>query len=207
MIKAPQFTDRRIRTVNLCLAALVILINGYILISPLWPQFDLWKRKHQAAAVAGLPYKTKLDKDSSTQAKRAEVPSDNRLIVPKLALNEHIYTGRSPYLVNQGVWARPNTSIPPKGSNTVMVAHRFTYSGPATFYSLDKMTNGDKIVIYWQKKEYDYTVTDVKVVPPTATEVENPTSQSQLTLYTCTPLWSAKNRLIVVAKLDQGGRP
>ncbi|HSX17857.1 MAG TPA: hypothetical protein VLE51_00675, partial [Candidatus Saccharimonadales bacterium] len=105
--------EKSLRRANFLLAFLIVAINLYILASPLLPQIDLWRRKHQAAAVAGLPYKTKLDKSPSTATKRAEIPSDNRLIVPKLALNEHIYVGASPYLVNKGVWARPNTSIPP----------------------------------------------------------------------------------------------
>ncbi len=167
------------------------------------PQIDLWRRKHQATAVSGLPYKTNLDNNSSADSKRSGPPQDNRLIIPKLALNQHIYSGSAWWLVNKGVWALPNTSTPPFGSNTVMAAHRFTYDGPSIFYSLDKMALGDKIVIYWQKKEYDYTVKQTKVVPPTGTYILKGTDQPQLTLFTCTPLWSAKDRLVVVAKLDE----
>ena len=82
----------------------------------------------------------------------------------------------------------------------MLVGHRFTYDGPATFYSLDKVSIGDNIVVYWSSREYDYRVESIKVVPPTAIEVEAPTKDAQLTIYTCTPLWSAKNRLVIVSK-------
>lgn len=157
---------------------------------------------HQAQANAGLPYQSQLAKGSMG---RKDIPTDSRLVIPKIALDQHIYEGTSPYLVNKGVWARPNTSTPPKGSNTVLVGHRFTYDGPATFYNLDKVAVGDPIVVYWRGKEYDYKVSETKVVPPTAIDVEAPTKDPQLTIYTCTPLWSAKNRLVVVAKPIKAG--
>ena len=53
----------------------------------------------------------------------------------------------------------------------------------------------------WEDKEYDYKVTSIREVPPTAIEIEAPTDANIVTLYTCTPLWSAKNRLVVVAEL------
>lgn len=192
------------RQSNYVMAALIVIIDGYLVMAPLWPKLDLWRRQHQTSAVAGLPYKTKLDKNSPKTIQRAPIPTDNRLIIPKIALNEHIYVGTNPHLVNKGVWDKSQTSTPPQGHNTVMVAHRFTYSGPATFYSLDKLAGGDPIVVYWQGKEFDYTVATSKVVAPTELTVEDPTPKPQLTLYTCTPLWNFKNRLVVVANLDKG---
>jgi sortase A len=99
-----------------------------------------------------------------------------------------------------GVWHLPYTSTPDKGGNTVLVGHRFTYAGPAVFYHLDKVQVGDDVTMQWQNKTYTYTVTEVKVVPPTETSVEANTKDPQLTIYTCTPLWTAKNRLVIVAK-------
>jgi|SRR3989344_350100 len=194
----------RLKYANWLLVFLIIAINSYVLLSPLVPQFELWWRKQQTKAVGGLPYKTSLESGNNN---RKDIPSDNRVVIPKIALDEQIWQGSSPKLLNKGVWARPATSTPPDGSNTVLTGHRFTYDGPATFYSLDKVVKGDKIVLYWQGKEYDYTVTETKVVPPEAIEIEKATKDKQLTVYTCTPLWSAKNRLVVVAKLDEKRTP
>ena len=205
--ETPSETRSKLKYVNWLLVGLILLINSYVLLSPIVPQLELWWRKRQAQATAGLPYQTRLDENSDKNNKRGDTPKDNRLIIPKLALDEHIWQSTNPWILNKGVWARPNASTPPQGSNTVLTGHRFTYDGPATFYSLDKLANGDKIIVYWEGKEYDYTVIDTKVVPPTAIEIEKSTTEKQLTLYTCTPLWSAKNRLVVIAKLDEERLP
>jgi len=199
-----SFYQRNASRLNLGLIILILIVNGYTLLSPLLPQLDLWKRKHDTAAVAGLPYATKLDKTSDKAAKRASIPPDNRLVIPAIALDAHIYTGTASYLINKGVWARPATSTPVKGSNTVLVAHRFNYTGASNFYSLNKMKSGDKVVVYWQGKEYDYTVSSNQVLDDTDLAVESPTKKPQLTLYTCTPVWDLhpKYRIVVTASLD-----
>ena len=194
----PRF---KLKYINWLLVVLIILINGYVLVAPLLPQLDLKKRQHKVQAVAGLPYKSKTDQSKNNN--RQDIPSDNRLVIPKIALDQHIYQGSAVWLLNKGVWARPNTSTPPEGGNTVLTGHRFTYGGPATFYSLDKLAAGDRVVIYWQGKEYDYKVAKTKIVSPSATEIEESTDNTQLTIFTCTPLWTAKNRLVVIAYPDK----
>lgn len=129
-----------------------------------------------------------------------QVPQDNRLMIQKIGLNVPINEGQNISALNTGSWRRPNTSSPNKDGNTVIVGHRFTYRGNDMFYHLDKVKQGDNIRIWWEGKKYDYTVRAISEVGPEKTEVEAPTEIKQLTLYTCTPLWSAKNRLVVVAK-------
>ena len=38
------------------------------------------------------------------------------------------------------------------------------------------------------------------VVTPNQTAIQAPTNDNRLTLYTCTPLWTARNRLVVIAE-------
>jgi sortase (surface protein transpeptidase) len=37
-------------------------------------------------------------------------------------------------------------------------------------------------------------------VPPDQTQIEAPTTDARLTIFTCTPLWLPKDRLVVVAE-------
>lgn len=108
---------------------------------------------------------------------------------------------KRPLLSIKGIWRRPNTSSPDKAGNTVLVAHRFTYNGPAVFYHLDLMKKGHRFAVFWDGKEYDYEVIETKIVEPTAIEIENNTKEPIMTLYTCTPMWTAKQRLVIVSKL------
>lgn len=116
-----------------------------------------------------------------------------------MKLQQPIHEGDKAAL-NKGVWHTPLSSAPDKGGNVVLTGHRFTYGGPAVFYHLDKVKQGDEIVLYWHKQKYRYQVEQVLVVPPSAAEVIAPTGQPRLTIYTCTPLVTAKNRLVIQAK-------
>jgi LPXTG-site transpeptidase (sortase) family protein len=194
-----------LRTVNNVMTLIIIAICVYIMALPLLPQVSFWWKNGHTNKT---PYNGKLEaviggkpdsgaKDTVT----TNFPEENRIVIPALALNEKILEGVDPKTVNSGVWRRPLTSAPDLESNTVLVGHRFTYNGAAVFYSLDKLREGDKFAVYWKKVEYLYEVVSVKVVEPTAIEVESPSSAPTLTLYTCTPVWTAKNRLVVVSKL------
>lgn len=126
----------------------------------------------------------------------------NKVAIPSIGVNGVIYEGQTVATLSKGIWRRPNTSTPDKGGNTVLSAHRFMYeSGPITFYHLDKVKLGDKIYVLWKDKRYEYQVFDISEVLPTQIEVEANTKDPILTLYTCTPLWTAEKRLVVKAKL------
>jgi LPXTG-site transpeptidase (sortase) family protein len=128
---------------------------------------------------------------------------DNRIIIPKIGLNALIQENIDEAKIKDGIWRRPHTSTPKKGGNTVITGHNFQYlnNGENNFYRLDKLNNKDNIFIYWENKKYQYQILETKVVAPTQTEIENNTKEDILTLYTCTPLLTAKNRLVVKAKL------
>lgn len=200
---AVRLAKPSLRQINIGLLVVILVINGYVFGLPLLPRLNyLWRQSHDHSA--GLPYQSKLAATSSApQASRQTTPQDNRLVIPKLVLNQAILQGASPYTVNKGIWARPNASTPPDGGNTVLVGHRYTYTSPSVFYDLDKVAVGDDIVVYWQGREYDYKVHTTKVVPATDVAIENNTANAQLTLYTCTPFWSFSERLVVVADLMQ----
>lgn len=184
-----------LRHFNDGLSGLIILLALYIFLLPFWPNISWWAR-HSAPLVSSPPAV------SAKAAASAPIPDDNRLIIPALDLDQKIYEGTSVYTVNKGVWIRPNASTPAAGSNTVLVGHRFTYTNPrGVFYYLDKLKPGDQLLVYWQHKRYLYQVNTILAVPPTEGSVEAPTADARLTMYTCTPLWSLKERLVVVSNL------
>lgn len=130
------------------------------------------------------------------------IPEENTLVIPDIDVNAAIVEGETSKALELGIWHRPKTSTPDKGGNTVLAGHRFLYtSGPRTFYHLDKLSVGDRVVVYWHKVRYEYIVDSVVVASPLAIEIEQPTSQPTLTLYTCTPLFTVDKRLVVRAHL------
>lgn len=184
--------NRHIRWINRGLLLGIILLNGYVLVTPFLPQVT-----YQVGQVFSEPIK------ADTPEQRTVIDrSYNHVVIPKISLDQQIWFGDSPWLVNKGVWHIPGSSTPDKGSNTVLVGHRFTYKDPAVFYHLDKISVDDKIMVVHEGKLYNYKVTETKIVNPEDTHVEGATEDKRLTLYTCHPIWSTRQRLVLVAELE-----
>jgi LPXTG-site transpeptidase (sortase) family protein len=193
--KKVRLPNVNLRLFNNLLTIVVAILALYIITAPFLPQFGWWLR-HDSPVKAVVPHK-----ESPAAAPAAEqVVAEDRLFIPALEMNELLYGGGKGSL-SKGVWRVPHTSTPDKGGNTVLVGHRFTYKDPTgVFYHLDKVQVGDPITVHWQGKVYEYAVSETKVVPATELSVEDSTEEPQLTLYTCTPLWSVTHRLVIIAK-------
>ena len=188
---APALTLRRF---NNFLTIMVVVIGAHIMLTPFLPAIQWWS-KYEAPIVSSKPTVP------TPKATSPTAPQNNSLFIPALAMQEAVHEGASIYTLRYGVWHLPQSSTPDKGGNTVLAGHRFTYAGAAVFYNLDKVQAGNDIYMYWNHLRYHYQVSAVRVVAPTEISVEAPTAQPMLTIYTCTPLWSTKQRLVIQAKL------
>lgn len=124
------------------------------------------------------------------------------LYIPSIGVSENIIEAQDIKQVHERVWHRPATGDPKNGGNTVLVAHRYATIGgnrASTFYHLPKLISGDMIYVVWDGVLYTYKVQTTETVLPTAVSIESPTPENHLTLYTCTPLWTASHRFVVYA--------
>lgn len=208
-------TQMSLRKINNILLIVVILVNVYVLSVPILPQIlyqiDKSQGKHeQLQALIGKTLTTKTDSSGKTTTVEAPPPpvdtgiKGNQVIIPAMGLDQAIIEDNNVYrALDKGVWRWDLGSTPDQGGNTVLVGHRFTYTKPkGVFYFLDKVHEGDDIGMIWNDKMYLYKVTGTEIVPPSKTSILDPTDEPTLTIYTCTPLWSPKNRLVVTARLD-----
>lgn len=195
------FNAISLRKINTGLSLLVVLLSLYIMLMPFLPTLFVWV----SGTVTAPPPLVRQNIASVLEAQDQEVmPAENTLVIPSIRMQEFIHDGQTAATLSKGVWRRPYTSTPNNGSNTVLVGHRFTYTNPrGVFYGLDKIAVSDDIFVYWQQKKYHYRVQEVFVVKPTAVEIEAQTDEKWLTLYTCTPLWSGRDRLVVRASLQE----
>ncbi|RLC38034.1 hypothetical protein DRH27_03250 [Candidatus Falkowbacteria bacterium] len=130
--------------------------------------------------------------------------SRNRIIINKIGVNAPIVESKSSeYGLSKGSWRVPESSTPDKGGNTVITGHRFKYLPPnnLTFYLFHKLEINDKFSIIWDEKIFNYRIKEIKTVPATQLSIMNPTSEPIVTLFTCDPIYSTKNRLVVVGEL------
>lgn len=188
----------KLRRFNNVLSVGIVLFGLYIIISPLIPNILFMFRDTSAEVVA--PYQGQLAEGLQSDTSQAP-PDDNRIVIPSISLNEPIIEGSSIGLINDGgTWHRPQTVTPDEIGNSVIVGHRYYGNSVSTFYHLDKVLVDELFAIYWEGEEILYQVTDKAIVPATEVAIEAPTTERKLTLYTCHPLWSAEERLVITAK-------
>ncbi len=71
----------------------------------------------------------------------------------------------------------------------------------AVFYLLKKLEKGDLIKAYYKGEEFDYIVTEKKMVDPTdITDITNVESKEKLILQTCWPPGTTWKRLLIIAE-------
>ncbi|HSW99332.1 MAG TPA: class E sortase [Candidatus Saccharimonadales bacterium] len=188
----------QLRRVNTALFVAIVAVLLYVITAPLLPLLMFWVESHTGSAARTLAAQLQLP-----AAQVANMPGDDRIVIPAMLLDQPINEGRDLSALRTGTWRRPNTSTPDKGGNTVIVGHRFTYTNPrGSFYFLNKLAPGDEVGVFWHHKRYLYRVTGAKQVAATETAVEAPSPSAELTLYTCTPLWLPKDRLVITATLE-----
>jgi sortase A len=101
----------------------------------------------------------------------------------------------------------PGTAMPGQVGNFVVSGHRTTYGAP--FNRLDELRRGDEIVMDALGGRYTYRVSQTKVVDPADVDVVAPVpgrpgrrpAKAMITLTTCHPEYSDRQRLIVFGTL------
>jgi LPXTG-site transpeptidase (sortase) family protein len=156
---------------------------------------------------------------------RPEVPGDAIavLYIPRLGADYRrvVLEGTAEEQLSQGPGHYPGTAMPGEQGNVALAGHRVGKGSP--FLDLDQLHPGDPIVLETRDSWFVYRMlpltgdpsgvpgeeivlpTDVEVISPVPGQAADaqPTG-AYLTLTTCHPRFSARQRLIVHAVLDGG---
>lgn len=199
---------RFLKTLVLILEFLVLGLIIFLIVAPFYPgiKYRLSQplNKIEPGEAQNITPASQTDSGQNQATSTKPKLSGNYLKIAKIGVDIPIIESKnSDYALSMGAWRLPETSIPDKGSNMAIAGHRFKYLPPnnLTFYLLDKLVVGDILIIDWSAKEYRYKVVKIMIVSPEDISVLEPTAKTTLTLITCDPIWSQKNRLIVVAEL------
>lgn len=124
-----------------------------------------------------------------------------RIAIPDINIDVVVVEGVSSSALRAGAGHYPTTPLPCEIGNVGIAGHRTTYGRP--FYNLDLLKPGAEITLTTPIGSCTYKVTrDPFVVSPTDPFVLAPVpDEAVLTLTTCNPKGSARQRLIVRATL------
>lgn len=142
--------------------------------------------------------------------------TDFGIVIEKIDANAKIISNVDPnnekeYMaaLSEGIAQAKGTSLPGQNGNMYLFSH--SVNAPwdvvrynAVFYLLGKLNAGDRVIIFYQGKRFDYVVFDKSVVSATDTNflLQN-YDIPVLTMQTCDPPGTTINRLIVRAKLER----
>lgn len=148
------------------------------------------------------------------------VPTDNRLVIPKLGksvplvemTSEHIEGENWAELEKQiqsglqkGVVHYPGTAAPGQVGNVFITGHSSYYPwDPGKFKDvfavLGQLEVGDEYYVYYDQTKYTYKVTEkLEVQPDNVNVLQQPHDKKVSTLMTCTPVGTTLRRLIIRA--------
>ena len=127
-----------------------------------------------------------------------------RLKIPALDVDVVVVEGTSASGLRAGAGHYPQTPLPCDPGNVAIAGHRTTYGRP--FSNIDRLKPGDAIILETPVGSCTYEVSRAPyIVEPTDfSVVANDPSVRTLTLTTCHPKGSAKERLIVKSTLTKG---
>lgn len=143
------------------------------------------------------------------------VSTDFGIVIEKINANAKVIANVDPanekqYVdaLAQGVAEAAGSTEPGKPGNLYLFSH--STDAPwnivrynAIFYLLRELDPGDRVIIFYQNRRYDYIVYDKNIVQPTDVGyLTNRYDKPVLTLQTCDPPGTLLHRLIVRAKLE-----
>jgi sortase A len=112
-----------------------------------------------------------------------------------------VVEGTGASALRAGAGHYPNTPLPGEEGNVAIAGHRTTYGKP--FANLDRLKVGDEIFLETPVGKYTYKVTkDPFPVEANDFSVISQTPGHTLTLTTCHPKGSARQRLVIKAELE-----
>jgi len=124
-----------------------------------------------------------------------------RITISKIGASYDIVQGTDTASLEKGPGHYPATALPGLGQTMAIAGHRTTYLAP--FRHIDALGQGDQILVKMPYARFTYVVQRRKIVLPTALWVLRNVGYDRLVLSACNPLYSAAQRIIVFARLQE----
>jgi sortase A len=196
-----QRQGRALRIIGIVLILAAVAVGGYVW----WLLWGTGFTTRHAQSELRPSFEnvvgTRDPRSAPTGQRVVDVPGKAVMIIkiPKIDVDYVVVEGTDTESLKKGPGHYTGTAYPWQDHGRVAIAgHRTTYLAP--FWSLDKLREGDKIVLATEYGIFDYAVTRTEIIQPSDGSVLEPTNRPTLVLTTCNPRFSAAQRLIVFAE-------
>jgi len=155
--------------------------------------------QHRLQSKLAVQLHSPENKDAYAAGHTPEGDALTRLVIPALGVDTVVVEGTGASALRAGAGHYPNTPLPGEEGNVAIAGHRTTYGKP--FANLDRLAVGDEVVLETPIGRHTYRITRPPfVVANNDFSVISQTPGRSLTLTTCHPKGSARQRLIVRAE-------
>lgn len=123
-----------------------------------------------------------------------------RIKIPAISSDLMLLEGTSSQQLRWGAGHVSGTKMPGETGNCSIAAHR-DYTFGTYFSRLDELKTGNEIIVEYNGAVFKYQVSESFIVSPEEVSVLSNTEDASITLITCHPRGSGKQRLIVKGTL------
>lgn len=200
------FATRRGKRV---LAGILSTLSAAMLIGAGWlggyPFYTDWRAGRQQADLLAV-FDSSAFRSAFTEGDLAAGSPFTRLVIPKLGVDIVVVEGTSSKALAAGAGHYPGTPLPGEEGNIGIAGHRNINGKP--FGALDRLRPGDRVELWTPVARHIYEVVEPLdghsnpwITAPNDWSVVAPLEGSFLTLTTCHPYGTAKERLVARAEL------
>jgi len=122
-----------------------------------------------------------------------------RIVIPRIGVDKIVVEGVGRRDLQKGPGHYPGTPLPGQPGNAAIAGHRTTFGAP--FNRVDELEPGDEILVTTRQGSFRYEVMGTEIVLPSEVRVVEDQGDDRLTLTSCHPEYSARQRIIVSARL------
>ncbi len=124
-----------------------------------------------------------------------------RIQIPAIKVDAPVVQGDGEEQLKKGVGQYLGSPNPGQPGNIVLSAHNDIFG--QIFRDLDKLQEGDEVILYTNLKSFVYIVQQTQIVEPTQVEIMGETPEPIVTLISCYPYMVDSQRIAVTAYLKQ----
>lgn len=121
--------------------------------------------------------------------------------LPRIDERFVVVKGSEPGALRKGPGTYDGVGLPGTPGTAAIAGHRTTYGAP--FRDLDRLKPGDRIMVAMPYARFTYRVERTRIVEPDDLSVLKRRRYDRLVLSACHPLYSADQRIVVLARLER----